>query len=261
MPVRIRIGDLSSDPRVISLEAYENGRINFDMHYYYTTAEGAFGGQVVEIPWNDLQTAVDDFITNAAVPENEVALRFVHCFDTTTELLYQRLQICQMVPSETPPPPGAILVYDLITTNAVWYEIKEGIMEVSTTQTLFSPQYLNSFYYKTEPQAAVMEKLADGPGKYVKNLVLPWAQEVKLMYQENGSPENAGVHFAACSYTESSEYSNVLWPHGLVIYLSDSTGEAMLDNDTYISIFHNKGADFTTMCPPNCNVYIAPDVI
>lgn len=260
MPVRIRIGDTSSDPRVISLEAYENGRANFDLHYYYTMAQSSFGGQVIEIPWNDLQTAVDNFVSTAAVPENEVALRFVHCFDTATESLYLRLQICQMVQSETPPPPGALMVYDIVTTNAVWYKIGEGTLTPAINQSLLGMEYLNNFYYKTEPQAAVMEQLTEGPDKYVKNLVLPWAQEVQLMYMENGSPENAGIHFAACSYTESREYSNVLWPHGMVIYLSNSSGEAMLDNDTYVSIFHNKGADMSTLCPPNCNVYIAPNI-
>lgn len=262
MPVKIQIGDNSDDPRVISLEDYMNGRANFDLHYYYTSSESGFGGQVIDARWDDLQAAVTDYVNTSGTPEAEVALRFVHCFGSIEENMYLRLQLCRLVPSELPVPPGAQAIYDLDTTNSKWYEIRNGMFSVTNDEQLFGVIYLDNFYYKAEPQAADMECLKDGPAKYVKNLVLPWASEIQLMYAENGSPENAGVHFAACSYTEQNpEYSHVEWPHGLVVYLSDSGGHAMLDNNTYISIFHNKGADMATICPPNCNVYIQPLIV
>lgn len=260
MPVQIRIGDDSSDPRVISLEAYENGRANFSLHYYYTETEASFSGDVVEVPWNDLQTAVSNYVLSAGVPENEVALRFVHCFSAAEETLYYRMQICRLVLSTEPPPPGASAVYDLDTTGATWYELKNGVFDTTNTTTLHSLPYLNNFYYKEEPQSATMERLIDGPTVYVKNLTLPWEQEIKLMYAENGNPVGATINFAATSYIEPPEYSNVMWPHGMVAYLKDSEGVAFLDNEDYISLFHNKGADFTTLCPPNCGNYIAPNI-
>src|SRR5688572_29475423 len=117
MPVKIEIGDDSTDPRVISLQSYEDGRANFTLHYYYTSAQAGFGGQVIEAAWNDLQAAITSFINATGVPENEIALRFVHCFNKKAGELYLRLQICQMVSSAEPPPPGVATVYNLDTAN------------------------------------------------------------------------------------------------------------------------------------------------
>lgn len=194
------------------------------------------------------------------MPENEVALRFVHCFSVPEEALYYRLQICRLVPSTDPPPPGASAVYDLDTLNAKWYEVKNNSFVPTLNTTLAGLPYLNNFYYKDEPQATTMQCLTDGPDTYVKNLTLPWEQEIKLMYMENGSPVDATINFAASSYIEPPEYSNVMWPHGMIAYLKDSQGTLLLDNEDYISIFHNKGADMSALCPPHCGVYIAPNV-
>lgn len=259
MPVQLLQEDNSSDPRVISLQEYKDGRDNFDLHYYYTSTEATFGGKVNDAQWNDLQNAVDNYCGTTGVPHLEVALRFVHCFDPVPGNMYQRLQLCRMVPQT--PSGGVGEVFDLDTTGAQWYEIKDGMFNLTPNEDLFGQEYLNDFYYKVEPQMQEMEQLAQGPDKYVKNLVFPWANEVFLMYTENGSPENAGIHFAACSYTEEYPgYANVAWPHGMVIYLSDSGGNPFLNNHDYITLFHNKGADLSTLCPPNCNVYIAPNV-
>ncbi|MCB0700028.1 MAG: hypothetical protein H6551_00365 [Chitinophagales bacterium] len=257
MPVKLLQEDNSTDPRVISLQEYTDGRANFDLHYYYTSAEAAFGGKVNDAQWDDLQNAVDNYCSTAGVPHAEVALRFVHCFDPVPGNMYQRLQICRMVPQ--PPSGSNEEIFDLDTTDAQWYEIKDGAFNPTPDDDLYGQDYLNDFYYKVEPQTMEMEQLVLGPDKYVKNLVFPWENEVLRMYAENGSPASAGIHFAACSYTaEYPGYANVDWPHGMVIYLSDSNGQPYLNNEDYITIFHNKGADMGTLCPPNCGVYIAP---
>lgn len=261
MPVRIKEGDNSSDPRVISLDMYNEGRDNFTLHYYYTSAEASFGGQVIDIPWDNLQTAVDDYAGQTGTEPVDIALRFVHCFESgPAGHLYLRVQICKMVESAAPPPPGASKVYDLDTTGSLWYEIKNSMIHPTPDETLEGQVYLNEMYYKKEPQDTELQQLVTGPTKFVKNLVMPWGQEILQMYASNGTPENAGVNFAACSYMTSPERANVAWPHGMVIYLSDSAGVPMLDNDDYISLFHNKGADYASLCPPNCNVYILPDI-
>ena len=259
MPVKIQIEDNSTDPRVISLQSYLDGRANFSLHYYYTDQEAAFGGGEVAVPWDDLQAAVENYKSATGMQDDDIALRFVHCFDDTAHELFLRLQICQMVASTTPPPPGAEMVFDLVVTNSQWYEIKNGLFAPANVTTLASPMYLNNFYYKEEPQAAEMQRLSEDPTKYVKNLVLPWGFEINMMYQENGSPANATVHFAACSYETPGPYSNVLWPHGMVVFLSDAEGP-MLDNEDTIVVFHNKGADAATLCPPECSKYIQPIV-
>lgn len=261
MPVRIEIGDNSLDPRVISMEIYQDGRDNFDMHYYYTSAQAAFSGQVTDALWDDLNNAVQDYVNQTGVEESEVALRFVHCFEPGSDSqLFVRLQICKMVPSATPPPPGSSEVFDLDTNGALWYEIKNGAITTTPDESLFGQEYFDNFYYKVEPQSQMLEALNAVQDKYVRNLVLPWADEILKMYIQNGNPPGAGVHFAACSYETSPERANVLWPHGMVIYLSDSNGEPLLDDNNYISLFHNKGADFGTLCPPHCDEYIKPNV-
>lgn len=261
MPVKIQIGDNSDDPRVIDLQEYYDGRDNFHLHYYYTSAEAAFGGQVVDIPWSGLQQAVEQYITATSTQPDDVALRFVHCFEPAPAgHLFLRMQICKLVPSQEPPPPGASQVYNLDTTGSMWYELKNGAINPTSDEALEGIVYLENFYYKTEPQSAEMQCLIDGPDKYVKNLVLPWGLEILEMYMQNGQPDGGGVHFAACSYTTTPEYANVMWPHGMVIYLSNSEGVPLLDNGNYLTIFHNKGADMSTLCPPHCGVYIAPDI-
>lgn len=255
MPVQLIAEDNSEDPRVISLQSYMDGRANFTLHYYYTSSEASFGGQVLDAQWSDLQSAVDDYVNETGVPATEVALRFVHCFDVIPGNLYVRLQICQLT---NPHLEHGHTVYDLNTTGAKWYEIKDSAMNPTTDEMPEGPEYLSNFYYKVEPQSQEMECLTDGPEKYVKNLVFPWDDEVLKMYMQNGSP-NGGVHFAACSYLYPiGEYASVHWPHGMVIYLSDAQGRPLLNNQDYISLFHNKGADFATMCPPNCDSYILP---
>ncbi len=259
MPVKIQIGDNSDDPRVIDLQEYYDGRDNFHLHYYFTTTEAAFGGQVIDVQWADLQNAVNQYMAATGKLPEDVALRFVHCFEPAPAgHLYLRMQVCSLVASQVPPPPGGSQVYDLDTTGSLWFELKHGAVTPTTDESLEGIEYLQNFYYKIDPQSQEMECLIDGPTKYVKNLVLPWGMEILQMYIQNGSPEGGGIHFASCSYTTTPAYANVMWPHGMVIYLSNSSGEPLLDNGNYLTIFHNKGADMATMCPPNCNIYIAP---
>lgn len=259
MPVKIEVGDNSLDPRVISLEVLNDGKDNFEMHYYYTSAQAAFGGKVIDALWDDLNNAVQDYMNQTGAEEAEVALRFVHCFEPgPAGNLFLRLQLCKMISSPTPPPPGASEVFDLDTAGALWYEIKDGTINPTSDESLVGQVYFDDFYYKVEPQSQELLPLNGEPDKFVRNLVLPWADEILKMYDQNGQIEGAGVHFAACSYETSPERANVLWPHGMVVYLSDSNGNPLLDNNKYISVFHNKGADFGTLCPAQCNVYVAP---
>lgn len=260
MPVQLLTTDNSNgDPRVISLQEYIDGKANFSLHYYYTSEQSAFGGKTVEIPWVDLYNAVYTFYTANSIPANEVALRFVYCFDTVSGEICYRLQLCRMINPHTE---GEYTVYDLDDTVCAWYEIKNGLFNTTADHLLFGQEYLDNFYYKTEPQSMELECLNTGPGKYVKNIVFPWTEEIYKMYQENNSPQGGGVHFASCSYMHpGGQYSAVEWPHGMVIFLSDAQGQPLLDDQDYITMYHNKGADFGTPCPPSCDQYKEPLVL
>lgn len=258
MPVQLSIEDQNS-PQIITLEEYHLGRLHFDTHYFHTAAALPFGGQDFSVLWDDLNNAVNQFATNASVPLNTVALRFVHCYDVINNHLYLRLQICTLEP--VPITRAGHDFYPLNTSVCDWYEIKQGSFMLTQNHLLEGVEYFEHFYYEIPGSGGTMQKLADGGGDtYVRNLVFPWEAEILQMYNDNNNPENAYINFGACSYVESIPGTeSVMWPHGLVMYLSDSSGHKMLDNENYISLFHNKGADYGTQCPPLCDGYLNPN--
>lgn len=259
MPVRIiDTQDNSLDPAVISLDEYAEGRANFSLHYFHTAEAIPFEGSDYNIMWDVLQLAVNDFMTANNVPESEVCLRFVHCFEVANNTLYMRLQICRM--QETQIIEFNKQAYALDTSVEAWYTIKQGEFSPTPVHLLNGPEYFNNFYYKAEEGSDTMECLADETSDmYVKNIVFPWEAEIKKMYEQNGAPPAVNINFGSCSYTNIPDVpGTVLWPHGLVMYLSDQSGHRYLDNNHYISIFHNKGADNGTLCPTHCNVYLMP---
>jgi hypothetical protein len=257
MPVKI-VALTSTDPREITLDEYNQGRTNFDDHYFVlkNSIPVSFGGQDFYIPWADLENAVDNFCNQYFKDPEDVAVRLVHCYNSSLDIIYMRMQICSM----TEPGAGSLPdnVQGLITIECAWYTIEAGTIQVTTDDQLSDEVYLSNFYY-TNDDGNSYQQLSAGPNTYVKNLVYPWAAEMLAMYESNGSPMNAMIHFAACSYVESPEASNVTWPHGNVLYLSVND-VPLLDNDDYMVIFENKGADGGTLCPPKCDVYVDPYV-
>ncbi len=252
MPVKI-VSAQSDSAGEITLNEFTLGRQNFDMHYF--VLEGAelaqFGGQDFSVPWADIESAVDDYCANYNISVSSVGFRLVHCYDEQDNSLYYRLQLVQLVQQ------GSSNTYDIVTTNCAWYELKQGIVNPCPDHNTTDAVYMNSFSYKADPGAEVFETLSDAPGTYVHNIVYPWASEIYQMFIDNGSPSGADLHFGAVSYIEGPMASNVMYPHGNVLYLSVN-GVPLLDNDTsYIVIYQNKGADNGTLCPPQCGVYIA----
>jgi hypothetical protein len=60
-----------------------------------------------------------------------------------------------------------------------------------------------------------------------------------------------------CDISTPDARALIEWPHGVVVYLNQG-GVDMIDNNSYVSMFTNHGADFATLCPPNCDVYMPP---
>ncbi len=258
MPIRISSNDGGNSSEVITREAYEQGRAHFNAHYFHAAEALPFGGQDFSVLWDDLSNAVNQFVATAQVPLSQVALRFVHCFNISNNELYLRLQICTMQP--VPLPIAGHDFYPLDTSQQAWYKIQQDSFTTTPNHTMIGVEYFQHFFYK-EPHTEVLERLADGgPNKYTRTLVFPWESEILQMYIDNGSLPGASIHFGACSYTQEAPLAEtVKWPHGLVMYLSDASGKKLLNNEDYISIFHYKGADFGTQCPPYCDGYLAPN--
>jgi hypothetical protein len=256
MPVKI-VPTVTDDPREISLTEFEQGRTNFEACYFAgdSTEDMDFRGQDFAFQFSDLNDAVTNFCTDHSIDPGIVALRFVHCYDSDLDYLYMRMQICTLVNEEEV---AGRQKFQLSTIASAWYEIRNGVFTATTTDDLEDTAYLNNFYYlnvPTDPNS--LQKLADYPDKFVRNITYPWESEVLLMFQDNDSPAGAEIHIASCSYNEPVIDPNVTYPHGNVMYLSVGTHD-YLENGSSIVIFHNKGCDDGTPCPPNCNVYINP---
>lgn len=259
MPIKIQTGAGSTDPMVISQDDYATGRLNFQQHYYLANCNSIFGGQDLTIPWATLNAAVNAFCTQYSLSPSVVALRFVYCYDVASNSLYLRLQLCQMQQSS----PGSNS-YNLLAAPVAWYQITNGSMVATQVTDLSDPVYLGNFYYSENAvcSASALQPLSgDGGQTYVRTITYPWQNEVYQMYVDNQGTANFQFSIGACSYVRPDSTTECMWPHGLVLYLRTAAGIPLLDNSDYIVMFHNKGADYGTMCPTHCDVYIAPPVV
>jgi hypothetical protein len=244
-----------ANPMVVTLDGFNSGRNTFTASYFMANCDAGFGGQDLQVPWAAFSTVVNNFINTYNVPPASVAIRFVHCFDTNTNELYLRMQICRMTPTATPK------VSYLVTDPCAWYTIEGGNIQATACTDLFDVNYLNSMYYCTGApcNAASLRNLAnDIQGvAFVRNVTFPWSTEILQMYTDNGMPPGAMLCFAATSYGGGTAAAPN--PHTVTIYLRDNAGNPMLDNAQYPGTdFKMKAGDMGTMCPNCCGVYVIP---
>ncbi len=260
MPVRLQQQtDTSDDPQVIDLTSYETGRQNFRNHYFLEGCNSVFGGQDIAIPWDELNNSVNTFCAQYSLDPGMVALRFVYCYSIDSTELFLRVQLLTMI--QQPPPNNN--TYTLVDTPCAWYQVSDAGMVPTADTNLDDIMYLTNFYYcdyGNQCDVTQLQQLAgDGGIEFARTDTFPWQNEIWQMYIDNGSPTAAKICFGACSYVKKSDGSQLeIWPHGLVLYLQNSEGEDMLDDNTYIVLFENKGCDMGTLCPTNCGVYIDP---
>ncbi len=262
MPIKIDNSGSPASFSVTATEVYE-GMANFNEHYTVVTGP-EYSGRDYTVTWEQFSQCITDYKAQfPEVPDDAIAVRFIHCYEMGDTTLYMRMLICQM--ELTTITEYSSQVYQLLDNNCqLWYEVKQSSITPCADQMLFNEQYLNSFMYKANSAADVGEILSeDGGFRFVRTLTYPWQNELLALYVDNGSPTptDTNLHFAAASYTEAEPgASSVLWPHGLVMYL-DVNGTVLLDDNNYVSLFHYKGADLGTTCPPRCGAYYTPPVV
>ena len=260
MPVKLKSQSDPQDAMAISKAEYLQGRQNFIDHYYLKGCNTKFSGQDLEIPWIQLADAVAGY--KASNPGVEVALRIVYCYDVNKGKLKLRIQLCQMTEAE-----DIENTYILIDDKCDWYKISNGQLVPCQDHNLVSKNYFENFYYCDTPpcDGTNAQLLADGVEDqlYARTITFPWSLEVEQLYIDNNSPQGAHICFGATSYVHAnSGDANIAYPHGLVLYLKDADGYPLLNNDKdSVAIFHNKGADYGTLCPTKCKVYIVPQNI
>lgn len=256
MPVKISATP-TSDVRAITLDEYETGRTNFNEHYS-STQTGEVQGQIIPVNWAAFANTITAYLTaNANVTEDQVAISFIHCYDQAEEILHYRMKLSKMEP--TPILDNGCPVFSLAEPH-MWYTIREHNITPCPIHNTVNEEYMNNLLYLAGPEAAV-EQLCEDPGKFVRSMTFPWKDEIKQMFIDNGSPLNATLNLASCSYFgNEGGGADVAWPHGMVLYLSVG-GTDLLNNDDYITAFNHKGADVSTLCPPMCNAYVVPQSV
>lgn len=245
------------NPMVITLDHFNLMRENFKRHYFLSQCNPNFGGQEIQVPWNAFSLAVFNFISANSVDPNAVAIRFVHCYDVSGNVLYERMQILTMTPVQ-----GHPHMFKLVDSPCEWYKLVNGTIVPTTDTALFDQDYLNYFYYCTallNCTPSSLENLAkDEPAtKYARTVTMPWGLEISKLFTDNGSPQNATLCIdAVCHLTILPPAAH--FQHGLALYLRNADGTPMLDNKTGSAPFYYKAADYGTMCPPDCSKYILP---
>lgn len=242
-----------SNPVFVTLDQFNAGRTNFQNHYFLESCNSTFYGQDIRLDWGKFYAAVTGFIKKYSADPSTIALRFVYCYDTASTSLYLRLQILTMSADTT-----IANQYNLNATPSAWYSITEAGIAETKVSDLSDSAYLSGFYYcdSGSCSASSVQQLSADSDSFAQNIVFPWALEVLQMYADNGNPTGGCIGFAACAFTgDSSE--PVAYPHTLVLYLTDSSGQALIDNNPCTG-FQGKAADYGTLCPEKCNVYISP---
>ncbi|RYD58295.1 MAG: hypothetical protein EOP56_05065 [Sphingobacteriales bacterium] len=252
MPVKISANPAGEpDKRAITQDEYDQGRTNFNEHY--TSAQtGEVQGQIIPVSWAAFTNMINSYIATypAEVNAGNIAVSFIHCYDTLEEILYYRVKLSVLQPTEDPS------VFNLVGPF-MWQTIREHNIAPCVHQSSEDIQYMNNILYLQGPEADV-QQLSENPGIFVRSMTLPWQNEILQMYVDNGSPMNATLNLASCTYLDGGTGEALVeWPHGIVLYLSVG-GTDLLNNEDYILPFNHKGADLSTVCPPICHEYIVP---
>ncbi|MDR3680899.1 MAG: hypothetical protein P4L41_13120 [Flavipsychrobacter sp.] len=243
---------------VVGLSDLYNGENLFGRNYFISSEGDSGFSKSVTISYTDFLSYIITPITDPTnanyINPAKLALRFFHSYNSTTYAWFLTVATCEM----GTPDPSTPLLYPLTERGSRFQLINGSTPRVSTLAGSYDPSYFDAFYDSAgNPLNPV--------NTHIKSLVFPWQNEVLAMYNQNTpllTPgQTAYLQFECCSFyiAQPSTYSNVPYPHGIVIYLH-CNGSDLLDNGTYASMFYNHGADFATMCPPDphCPYYVFP---
>jgi hypothetical protein len=245
-----------NNPMIVTLDRFTKMRENFMSHYFLANCNPNFGGQEIQVPWNSFSLAIHNFMNSTEVAPKNTAMRLVHCYDAAQNVLYVRMQVLAMEPIQ-----GEPRKFLLIEDPSAWYQLANGTIVPTTDTELYDNTYFDNFYYCNTPENCNPSTLAplsdDADGTiYTRTVTVPWL-EMRQLFADNRRPANATLCIdASCRLTQNDP--ECTFQHGLVCYLRKHDGTPMLDNDEAVRPFQNKAADFGTLCPDNCGVYILP---
>lgn len=196
----------------------------------------------IAIKWTDLVAAVE---TNGGIANiQEIALRFIHRYDKTSQVWFLTMEVCQM---------------DMTTGALVAYGNRYDLMNNTITTSSFTGNY-DPVYF----DYVLFDGKGIDPNTFVHNVVFPWYQEISEIHCQNNLPltdTHSAAVFTACTFDYSAEVPAkclVDWPHTIVVYMAAEGHGIYVDDAEYTHMFTNRAGDVGSMCPPRCNVYDWP---
>lgn len=253
----------------------------FREHYFAkepAIAGGAISSNfsdVFEADWKDFKRVIinecigqiatsPDGTDSVVITANNLLLRFIFRYDLPAANWYLTMQSCAMVHERNDPGISKV-VYDVYESN-IFHKIVNAYSPIilDTNPTHFATNYFNNFYYSTDGGATTVNLTSDDSShsKYVGNVLFPWDKEIKELAEDNDvyDPTESQIvrlKFFSCSFQFSlpSSYAGIEWPHGVLLCINENGRDRLKNRDSVLS-FCDLAANFGTMCPPNCFLYI-----
>ena len=268
----VRATPPDADGSRITRKELNNGLYTFYNSYFTNPGRDSGFTKNVIVKLTDFQSLINS-ITNplslvyVTSPEL-LMLKFIHRYDQTELKWFLTMAFCEKQTQIADPDGLGRTIFPLIEKGPR-YDIIDGKISLSTFADNYDTEYFDGVCYYDGAEYLLLNT-----SEHVKHVIFPWQDEILTMINDNypsgAIPANVYMVFASCSFsceilpggpfqTIAFPFAAIRYPHGLVIYLNED-GADRLNNDDTITTFRNRGADYSTMCPPDshCPVYIYP---
>lgn len=211
------------------------------------------------IRWDDLTSIVNQ-VTNPqsnpyVAPEN-LAMRFIHRFDSNTQIWFLTMELMEMAPAN---PAGERQLTPLQCTR---YDLVNGKISTSSFIGDYDPAYFNSLFYFNGTNYVPLDVT-----KHVMSITYPWLIEIQKLYNDNyintQPVQPVFLTFNSCSFfadqNSGNKFANIEWPHTTALSINEG-GESRMSNNavTPTNLFTTRAADMGTLNPPGVNFYVLP---
>ena len=250
---------LSKGPTV-TLYELQLGKQGFNDHYLGPDGSKNFSKEIT-VDWASFKAPIVDAIKNGYASDN-LALKFIHRYDanTTPKSWYLCMVVCQITLTKYDPVHGKP-VFKIEEISR--YDIKDSQNVISSLFVgAYDPNYFTLQYFDGASTAQLNYNDATKP-RHVQSIVFPWV-EIQDAFTTNENVDPATVikkiKFSSYSFDTTGEtsYSEVVWPHGIVITFIDDAGNELIGDDWAKLPYFLRGANLGTLCPPNCDRIVWP---
>jgi hypothetical protein len=244
----------------ISLSELSKATFYFASRYSLNQTNGdpGFPGSFM-VRWTDLKSIVDQVTSpsgNPYVAPENLAIRYIHRFDTTTQVWFLTMVMMEMAP------PNATGQRQLTEIPNQRYDLINGLITPSGFIGDYDPVYFSNLYYFDGSQYVALDTT-----KHVMSITYPWLIEIEKLYTDNYQntvpTETVFLVFSSCSfYADQSlpnKFANIDWPHTTALSINEGGRSRMANSPVSPGIlFKTRAADMGTLNPPGTGAYILP---